>query len=294
MTSSLSHDHGGGNPLHSLRDQLSRATRDGAGTLAQILEAVPVGIFVIDAKGHPFYANALAQKLLGRGIAPDAGPEQLAETYHACLAGTHESYPSARMPIVRALVGESTMVTDMEIHHPERIVPLQVWGAPIYDEHGVLAYAIAAFSDITERRVAEERLSAQYEVARALAESTTLADAALRILSAIGSASGWDVASLWVLDSALAVMRCVDVWQRPGLEFPEMVQATRSWTYGKGIGLPGTVWERKDYVWIVNALEDERLPRMAAARASRLRSAAGFPIMFGPDVIGVIEFFSRD
>ena len=294
MTPSLPAGPQEDSPLKSLHEQLSRTASDKASTLGQILEAVPVGIFVIDASGHPFYANALAQKLLGRGIAPHAVPEQLAETYHACLAGTDEQYPAARMPIVRALVGETTMVRDMEIHQPGRIVPLQVWGAPIYDEKGVLAFAIAAFSDITERRLTEQRLSAQYDVARALAESSTLADAAPRILSAIGSASGWDLAALWVLDAVHEVMRCVDVWERPGLAFPEMVQATRSWTFPRGDGIPGIVWERKDYVWFVSGLDSRGYPRIRAANASKLRSAAGFPVMFGQQVIGVIEFFSRE
>ncbi|MBE0558574.1 MAG: PAS domain-containing protein, partial [Proteobacteria bacterium] len=138
--------------FQNLHEQLQQAIQDGRSTLAQILEAVPVGIFVIDASGKPFYANKIAQSLLGRGIAPDAGPEQLAETYHAYLAGTSTKYPAFQMPIVRALSGETTVVTDMEIHHPDRVIPLQVWAAPIVDENGSIVSAIAAFSDISERK----------------------------------------------------------------------------------------------------------------------------------------------
>ena len=92
--------------------------------LFQVLEAVPAGIFILDATGKPVYANQRAQQLLGKGIAQAEGPDQLAQTYQAYRAGTSEPYPAARMPVVRALSGESSMIADMEIHQPDRIVPL--------------------------------------------------------------------------------------------------------------------------------------------------------------------------
>ncbi len=278
-------------PLH---EQLQQAIRDGGSTLAQILEAVPVGIFVINAAGKPFYANTLAQRLLGRGIAPDAGPEQLGETYHAYLAGTSTIYPADRMPIVRALSGETAEVTDMEIHHPDRVIPLQVWSAPIVDESGKVVYAIAAFSDISERKDAERRLSSQYEVARALAESPTIAEASQRILAAIGSIAGWDHSALWMVDLGREILRCVGIWQRPGHEASRFAAATRAMTYGPGAGLPGTVWQKGSYEWVVEGSDPTTYPRLDEARASGYQTAAAFPILFGQRVLGVIEFLSRD
>ena len=39
----------------------------------------------------------------------------------------------------------------MEIHHTDRIIPLEVRGMPIFDETGKMTYAIMTFQDITER-----------------------------------------------------------------------------------------------------------------------------------------------
>jgi adenylate cyclase len=122
--------------------------------LKQLLEAVPVGIFVVDNNGKPFYINSRAQQLLGKTIIPNDTGEQLRDVYPAYLANSEDTYPPERDPIFRALQGESVNVDDMEIRQ-DKIIPLEVWGRPIYDEKGKITYAIAAFIDITERKQAE-------------------------------------------------------------------------------------------------------------------------------------------
>lgn len=129
--------------------------------LAQFLEAVPVGVFVADAIGTPYYANQTAQQILGKGIVTNAASEQLAEVYQAYLAGGKQLYPQERDALLRALKGESSTLDDMEIHQSGKIIPVEVWGTPIFDEQGQVAYAIVAFTDITQRKQAE-KLIAEY------------------------------------------------------------------------------------------------------------------------------------
>jgi len=123
--------------------------------LTQFLEAMPVGVAILDANGKPCFANVVAEQLLGKTLVPSATMEQLPEVYQLYLAGTNQLYPREQIPIVRALRGECSAVDDMEIHQGNKIIPIEGRGTPIYDENGNIAYAIVAFQDITQRRQAE-------------------------------------------------------------------------------------------------------------------------------------------
>ena len=136
--------------------KLYAKVRDNESRLAQFLEAMPVGVAIFESNGQMNYINQKAKEIIGKGVASDATEEQLAEVYQVYTADTTEPYPVEKMPGVRALRGEVSTVDDMEIHQPDKIVPIEVWGTPIYDENGEVAYGIAAFQDITERKKAEE------------------------------------------------------------------------------------------------------------------------------------------
>jgi class 3 adenylate cyclase/PAS domain-containing protein len=123
--------------------------------LAQFLEAVPVGVLVVDASGKPYYANQAAKQILGKEILPESNILAVPEMYQVYLAGTERLYPCARLPIVRALRGQSVTIDDVEIRRSDKVIPLEVWATPIFDEKEEVVYAIAAFQDITERRKAE-------------------------------------------------------------------------------------------------------------------------------------------
>ncbi len=145
-------------------EEAVRATEE---RLAQFLDAVPVGVFVLDANGFPYYANQKAQQILGKGLIPSANTTALPEVYQAYLAGTTQLYPPERQPIVQALQGKLSSVDDIEIHQPGKIIPIEVWGTPIFDAEKNIAYAIAVFQDITERKRAEvERLQFTRELAQ--------------------------------------------------------------------------------------------------------------------------------
>lgn len=159
-------------------EKLNAALSESENRLTQLLEAVPVGIFVIDAVGKPCYMNSWAQKILGKGLVSDVALSNLSEVYQTYCAGSNELYPIELQPIVRALRGEVVHVDDAEIHRPDGIVPIEVWGTPIYDERKNVVYAIAVFQDITERHEVEtERRQFTDELEKALAAEEKLTDA---------------------------------------------------------------------------------------------------------------------
>jgi PAS domain S-box-containing protein len=135
--------------------KLYTEVRENERKLTQFLEAIPVGVSVLDAEGKPYYINRAAIQLLGKGVIPEVTTEQIPDVYQIYQAGTEEEYPSTELPTTRALSGESATVDDMEIHQGNKIIPIEAWGTPIYDENDNISYAIVAFQDITERKKAE-------------------------------------------------------------------------------------------------------------------------------------------
>jgi len=141
---------------------------------------------------------------------------------------------------------------------------------------------------------AVRRLHAQYAVARALAESSSLGEAARRVLQAICETLGWEYGGLWRADEAGAVLRCVETWHAPGVSFPEFEEASRRATFAPGIGLPGRVWASRKPAFIPDVVRDENFPRAPVAAREGLHGALGSPILLGDEVLGVFEFFSRE
>jgi len=123
--------------------------------LAQFLEAMPVGVGVLDADGKLYYINQRARELFGKGVVPDTTSDQLSEVYQVYKAGTNQEYPPLDLPIVRALKGESAIADDLEVHQCDKIIPLEAWATPISDAKGNIVYAINTLQDITERKKSE-------------------------------------------------------------------------------------------------------------------------------------------
>ncbi|WP_293127916.1 adenylate/guanylate cyclase domain-containing protein [Microcoleus sp. bin38.metabat.b11b12b14.051] len=137
-----------------LRYRALQAVREGEIKLAQFLEAIPVGVAVLDSQGKPYYINHAGQQLFGQGVLTLNKVEDLSEVYQIYVAGTDKIYPFENLPIVRALRGENATADDLEIHRSGNKIPLEIWGRPIC-EGGKVAFAIAVFQEITQRKQAE-------------------------------------------------------------------------------------------------------------------------------------------
>ena len=282
--------------MHLLRKELAFAKTQVMETkeiYSKFLDGLPVGVFVLDAKGRPFYANQSAEQMLGKAVTLQDDPEQLADTYQVYLAGTNQEYPTEKMPIVRALQGISGEVEDMEIHRPDGILSVQVWATPIFDQHGRITHAIAAFQDITARKRTEKRIATQHGVTRVLSESRTTSDAIPKILQAVCESMNWSVGALWRVDVITGLLRCAELWHRPGDEFPHFANLTSKLEMPSGMGLPGRIWMSGEPAWIPNIVEDSNFPRTPAALKDGLHAAFGFPVRFQNEVIGIIEFFNN-
>jgi predicted ATPase/signal transduction histidine kinase/GAF domain-containing protein/tRNA A-37 threonylcarbamoyl transferase component Bud32 len=129
--------------------------------LSQFVNAIPIGIAVLNASGEFCFANHRADELCGIDLLQQNALPELFQQLQLYRAGTNQPYPTEEIPILRSLAGETVHISDMEIHHPEQVISLEVSSTPIIDDAGQVVYAIAAFQDITQRKQAE-RLRKDY------------------------------------------------------------------------------------------------------------------------------------
>lgn len=165
---------------------------------------------------------------------------------------------------------------------------------PIVDRDG-FPYAVGGIStDVTERKRATRCLLMQYAVTRALVEASIIFDSEPRILQAICTSLGWDIGILWRIDPIVNMLRCTEVWHAPEVSVPAFEQMSRGMTLSSGVGLPGRVWDTGQPIWIENVIVAENFPRATAALRDDMHGACAFPIQNGGNMLGVIEFFSRE
>src|SRR6185436_15929006 len=149
------------------------------------------------------------------------------------------------------------------------------------------------WSDL-ERQRSETRLKLQYTTTRVLSESATAKEAIVGVLKVICETLGWQTGAMWEVDKRSNFINCIEFWRQPGPEFEEFETISRQSTFPPGTGLPGRVWAAAQTVWIEDVVPDENFPRAPIARRVGLHGAFGFPIQSGGEVIGVMEFFTRD
>ncbi|AFZ20442.1 ATP-binding protein [Allocoleopsis franciscana] len=273
---------------------LNQALSESESRLAQFLEAVPVGIFVSDASGKPYYVNQTGQQILGKGIVESATTEQLQEVYQLYLCGTEQLYPSDRLPIVKALQGESVWVDNLEIHRPDKIIPIETLGKPIYDESGNIAYAIAAFTDITERKQAQEDLAERAKIAElgadvalALTQETTLETILHRFTNAMVERLEAAFARIWLLNE---VDNILELQASSGLYTRLDGQYSRIPLDQLKLGL--IAQEKQPYL-TNDVLNEPRIRDKEWAKKEGLVAFAGYPLLVGNKVVGVMAMFAR-
>ncbi|GFE71428.1 AAA family ATPase [Chroococcus sp. FPU101] len=129
--------------------------------LSQFVNAVPIGISVVNENGEVCYANQMAYELSGIDLLHESVTPDLLQQIQLYQVGTDQPYPIEQLPILRSLAGETVNVSDMEFRHRDRMISVEVTSTPIFDDAGHIVYAIAAFQDITQRKQTE-RLLADY------------------------------------------------------------------------------------------------------------------------------------
>ncbi|MBX3745267.1 MAG: response regulator [Verrucomicrobiae bacterium] len=273
-----------------------RASED---RLQTVVEHLGEGVMVADPKGRMLVWNRAAAERFG--FEPEdreeGGVGRLGKRVRMSTAGGRRIDPGGT-PMERVLRGEAVSGEELGVSRGDgggdRM--LRFDGARVRDSLG-RDLAFLSFSDITARKEAESRARAQHEATRVLAEATSLAEAARRILELLGRSLGWEVGDFWKVDRTKGRLRCIEVWmarEEEAAEAEGFSARSRELVFARGEGLPGRVWARGEPVWIADITVEEGFLRRAVAARIGLHGAIAFPVERRGEVLGVMELFSRE
>ena len=166
--------------------------------------------------------------------------------------------------------------------------------SPTLDSDGRLSGSSEIVRDITARKQAEHWLDAQHAVTRLLADPSALDGSLSPVLSALGERLGWKFGSLWEVDRRAQVLTCRATWTDAPEDTEDFEALTLRARFAQGEGTPGRVWASGAAIWREEFSEQRGCLRSRAAARGGLRGAVGLPVTSGGELLGVMEFHSRD
>jgi signal transduction histidine kinase len=107
--------------------------------------------------------------------------------------------------------------------------------------------------------------------------------------------TGWPVGHAYMFDESAGDLAPSGIWHLDDAEefetFRRVTEATR---FASGVGLPGRVLASGEPAWIFDVTKDPNFPRAKLATEIGVRAGAAFPVLVGPRVAAVLEFFSAE
>ncbi len=123
-----------------------------------VIDALPVGVMVMDLSGKFVVYNSAAERINGRR--PSDDDVDLTDAYGVFLPDGVTPFPNEDLPIVRALRGEDASETEMLIRHAqiEGDRRLYVNGLPLRDASGKVIAGLIVIQDVTQKRALEREI----------------------------------------------------------------------------------------------------------------------------------------
>jgi PAS domain S-box-containing protein len=275
--------------LAAVNARLAEDVEETEAKLEALVDSIDAIVWEADANRRFTFVSKRAEEILGypqdrwvkepgfwEGIVHDSDRDRAMERYGLVADGSADHDLEYR---VTAADGRTVWIRDL----------IQL----VRDDGGRPQSLRGVMVDVTQRVLAERRAQAEHESTLALAETTTLGDAAPRILRAIGENVGFDAGAMWGIDPATEELRCLATWNADDVDPSVFDEMTMQFSFRAGVGLPGRVWREASPSWIEDLAGDRNFPRAPIAARMGFRSGVGFPIVLRGVVLGVLEFFSR-
>ncbi len=161
------------------------------------------------------------------------------------------------------------------------------------EREGRLQAEAIAERGLRELYESQIRLALLQRITDCANRSNDFSEAIGEVLKEICEHMNWAFGTAYRVERSGAAVSC-DTWYsaEPARLFP-LVEATRDRTFASGEGLPGRVLRDGHPHWIDESELATNFCRRVEAASCGFRSACGFPVLIGEEIVCVLEFFSR-
>jgi PAS domain S-box-containing protein len=278
-----------------------------------ILQQNPIAFVIVNKSGRIIFVNEAASQLAWRnpdGTSIDA--QSASEIWGNARDFEGQAIPVEEWPISLALKGIKTVGKELRMFRPDGShCDLSISAAPLRTEDGIIG-AIASFIEITERRLAQQKITA---INAQLEELVTERARGIHLMHLIGLSANniTDIREMfqvalteicthlrWPLGFAYIVegpgcLHGVSAWYSSHPEQYENLRFTAaSIDFSLKESLIGQVLRTGKTVFIPDLHSEEQFLRKNVARDAGLKSCLAVPVIVHQQVAAILEFFHTD
>jgi PAS domain S-box-containing protein len=277
------------------RKQAEEAMRESQQFLGTLVDNIPAVVYFRDLDGRYIRVNHKYEEVFQVTDESVRG-KTLHDVFPRDRADDYAAYDREGIEQRRVLKREETHVLQGVEHIFETLK------FPILDASGQVIAVGGVDYDITDLKRAEEAileksafLQLNQAITRAANEATSVEEAMQITLDQVCGHTGWPVGHAYMLDESAGDLAPTKIWHLDDAQkfetFRSVTEATR---FASGVGLPGRVLASGEPAWIFDVTKDPNFPRAKLATEIGVRAGAAFPVLVGPNVAAVLEFFSAE
>ncbi len=280
------------------RKHAEKALRESESRYRSVVAAIAEGVLLRDVERRIVACNASAERILGRTLEQMKGNAYFDPAWQA-IREDGSTFPDEERPATAAMrTGRLQSNVTMGFRKQDgSVLWLSMSAQPLFEESGSApSGVVTTIADVTQRKQVELQQAMEHRVTRLLSESETLEEVMPRLIQILCEALGCACGARWLRDDEAQVVARAETWSTPSTESMEFVALS-----GEAVSLPlapgGLIrraWDGGEPVWIDDVAQEAGFRRAPLAAKAGLHGAFAFPIRFGNEVLGVMEFFSHD
>jgi len=273
--------------------QAEEALRESEEKYRQLVENLQEGVWALDKDANTTFANPRMAEILGYTVSEMLGR-------HLFSFMDEQGQELARLNLERRQQGIAEQHEFEFLRKDGTRVYTSLATNPVTDRNGNYIGALAAVTDITDKKQAEEEIANRLKMESAIAQASTLLagpediDAALQLaLRILSEAVGADRAHIFLFRDDNTRMDCTSEWCAPGVEpridnLQDLDCAAIPWWMGK--------LAQNELIIMTNtsAAPPEAAPEKKSWKALNIRSLLAVPLLSDGKPIGYVRFANME